>query len=332
VRKQPFEFEGESWPDLKGLAGLIEQEAESSPSVSPEWVGNAVAAEILGTNESAVWRLMQVGKLKRHERVPIYAPFRRSEVERLAREVIFIPEIVQIGRFGTYRRASTWLRQQDLAALLELKKGGWKLYRRSPVERALKKRAEAPPRPPRTLPPRRPKGVLHGPNSPAGKLASARESCDPCRIGFSTAASLLGCTIFAVQKLTAIGKLEQRGKVTPYSRLEVEALAREIIFVPEIMRRAGLVSHRGAMRWLKREGVTPLSLLKGGDRLPVFERVPLEELLGKPITIGNTHSREDRGRLLELVASGSSVHAASKLLEIPYPTAKSWVRDSRSTQ
>jgi hypothetical protein len=309
--------------DLKALADLIDQEAKSSPTLSPEWVGNAAAAEILGTNESAVWRLMQIGKLKRNQLAPVYAPFRRLDVERLAREIIFIPEIVQIGRFGTYRSASTWLTQQDLAALLELKRGGWKFYQRASVERALAQRVvRIDSRRPR------PKGLLHGPESPEGKLASARESHDASRIGFATAAALLGCTIFATQKLAAIGKLERKGKVTPYGRVEVEALAKEIIFVPEIMRRAGVVTHRGAMRWLKREGMTPLLLLKG-DRLPVFERAPLEMLLGKPIAIGKTHPREHKDKLLALVAGGSSVHAASKLLEIPYPTAKSWVRDSR---
>jgi hypothetical protein len=314
--------------DLKALSGLVESDALGSPAIGSEWVGNARAAEILGTNEQVVWRLMRIGKLKRHAVAPIYAPFARSEVVRLARDIIFIPEVTLVGKFGTYRSASSWLRQQNLTELLELKKGGWKIYSRSPVERALRHRVV--PQKNRVDWQRpRPKGLLHGPESSEGRLASARELSDSFRIGFATAAALLGCTIFATQKLAAIGKLEMKSKVTPYSRLQVEALAKEIIFVPEIMRRAGLVSHRGTMRWLEREGIKPILFLKGGDMLPVFERQSLERLLGEPIEIGNTHPREVREKLLALVAGGTSVHAASKTVTVPYPTAKAWVRKIR---
>jgi hypothetical protein len=36
------------------------------------------------------------------------------------------------------------------------------------------------------------------------------QSHEHSRVGFATAASILGCSIFAVQRLTAIGKLRQK--------------------------------------------------------------------------------------------------------------------------
>lgn len=317
--------------DLKALAGVIEHEAASSPPPTPEWVGNAAAAEILGTNESVVWRLWRVGKLLKHEESPIYAPFKRSEVERLARDVIFVPEIARIGKFPTYRGAARWLSQQDIDAPLELKQGGWKLYRRAPVERALRQLVV----PPKTSINRKrpcPGALLHGRESSEEKLASVRESHDSSRIGFATAASLLGTTVFAVRMLAAIGKLEQKGGVTPFSRVQVGNLAKTIIFIPEVKQRFGLRSHKAALRMLKRGGITPLLHVAGGPRLPVFERAPVEKLSGQPIAIGNAHPRERKDKLLALVATGSSVRAASELLEIPYGTAGQWVRVSRSSQ
>jgi hypothetical protein len=61
----------------------------------------------------------------------------------LARDVILTPEILQVGNFPSYRQASSWLRDQKIAALFELKEGGWKLYLRVVVERALEKRAKS---------------------------------------------------------------------------------------------------------------------------------------------------------------------------------------------
>lgn len=120
------------------LLNIVKGATTGSPM--DQWVGNFGAAEILGTNEVAVWRLTQAGMLKRHAKAPAYSPFKRSEVRKLARQVIFTPEIIQLGGFVTYRSASTWCSECNIVPIMELKKGGWKLYPRAQVERALKKR------------------------------------------------------------------------------------------------------------------------------------------------------------------------------------------------
>jgi hypothetical protein len=129
--------------DTKALAATIERERARGPFHLPEYVGKATAAELLSASELVVWRLMQVGKLKRHVTAPLYSPFKRCEVERLAGKVIFAPEIVQIGSFQTYREASTWLKKAGIAPLLQLKDYGWKVYSRAKVMSGLRKRAGA---------------------------------------------------------------------------------------------------------------------------------------------------------------------------------------------
>jgi hypothetical protein len=239
--------------------------------------------------------------------------------------MIFMPEILQLGGFSTYRETSAWLRSKNVDALLELKKGSWRLYPRRAVEHALKERAKALPKLHRISPARRPKGLLYGPDSREGKLAAAREASDPSRVGFATAALILGCSIFAVQRLTAMGKLRQISS-TFYSRHEIESLARELIFLPEIIRRSEYQTRNGVMGWLWKEGVKPLFFLKRGDMLPAFDRDSVEKLLEHPISVGNSHPAECKRRLLDLVKGGSNVHLASKLCGIAYATAKAWVR------
>jgi hypothetical protein len=75
-----------------------------------------------------------------------------------------------------------------------------------------------------------------------------REAQDRTRIGFATAASMLGCSIFAVQRLVAAGKLSAEGTVTPFERRHVEGLAKKSIFLPEIMARSGHKLHRNVMK------------------------------------------------------------------------------------
>jgi hypothetical protein len=134
--------------EIEELANVLKQLTLASREVSSQWIGNNVAAQLLGTNGPAVWRLSQLGILKRYARAPAYMPFRRSEVESLARRVIFTPEIVRRGEFVTYRSASTWCREQHIEPLMELKTASWKLYPRPKVERALNRRQHhQPPKP-----------------------------------------------------------------------------------------------------------------------------------------------------------------------------------------
>jgi hypothetical protein len=275
-----------------------------------------------------VWRLAKVGKLKQYDNAPANTPFKRTEVERLAKETIFTPEIVRIGRFRTYREASKWLGKQGLNPVLELKKAGWKLYARANVEKALNARVQHLTKPERKLPPPRAKGVLYGPESPEGREAATREAQDRARIGFATAASVLGCSIFAVQRLAAVGKLSAEGTVTPFERRHVEALAKTVVFLPEIMARSGYKLHRNVMKWLNANEVRPVLWLKE-NKVPMFDRATIENILERPISIGGAYPKETKHRLLALVESGSSVHRASKTCDVEYATAKAWVRRQR---
>lgn len=317
--------------DLDALAEVIRSGPTFRQRSASEWVGNSTVAEILGTNEAAVWRLLRLNHLKHHEGAPPYLPFRRAEVERLAKDVIFAPEIVRVGAFRTYREASAWLTSKNLAPIVELKEGGWKMFARGAVERLLKERGKpAPPTRASNLRPR-PKGILHGESSPEGRAAKSQEAKKRSRVGHATAASILGCTIFAVQRLAQMGKLRESKGVTPYSRAELEALRGEIIFIPEMMRLGGWRSRRGVNGWLSREQLQPLFYLKKPAEVPVFCRTSIESRLAKPITIGNAYPREIKRGLLDMVAKGASVHVASKVLSVTYTTAKAWVRESRST-
>jgi hypothetical protein len=313
--------------DVGSLRELIEAQAAEIPA-SAKWVGKFEAAELLGTNDVAVWRLAKVGKLEQHDDAPANLPFKRAEVQKLAEQTIFTPEIVRIGRFRTYREASTWLGKQGLNPVLELKKAGWKMYARANIEKALNVRVQHLPKPERKLPPPRPKGVLYGPESPEGREAATREAHDRARIGYATAASVLGCSIFGVQRLVAAGKLSAQGTVTPFQRRRVEELAKTVIFLPEIMARSGYKLHRNVMKWLNANEVRPLLRLKE-EKVPMFDRTTIENILGRPISIGNAYPKEIRSRLLALVEDGSSVHQASKTCDVEYTTAKAWVRRKR---
>lgn len=314
--------------DVNSLRRLIDAHAAESPA-SEEWIGKLEAAEFLGTNDVAVWRLSKVGRLKQYDDAPANKPFKRVEVEKLAKETIFTPEIVRIGRFRTYREASTWLAKQGLAPVLELKKAGWKLYIRANVEKALDARIRQLPKPDRKLPPPRPKGILHGPESPEGRKAAIREAGDRTRIGFATAASVLGCSIFAVQRLVAAGRLTAEGTVVPFERRQIETLARTVMFLPEIMSLSGYKLHRNVMKWLKTNDVRPVLWLKE-NKVPMYDRTAVENILARPISIGNAYPKETKSRLLALVESGSSVHQASKTCDVEYTTAKAWVRAKRT--
>ena len=313
--------------DAADLSSLMAQEVSGKPSPAAEWIGNATASEILGVNGTVVWRLTKVGALKKQAEAPLYSHFKRSEVERLNDQMIFTPEIVQAGHFRTYREASTWLRQRGIVPRFELKSGGGMVYSRADVEVELKRRVDV--SPPKPAQPPRPRGPRHGPDSPQGKLAAKQELSDASRIGYATAAAILGCTVFAVQKLAANGHLKARGGTTPFHRTEVEALAKRIVFVPEIMRLSGYVSHVGVTNWLKNVGIEPLFSLKVGG-VPVFERTVVEKHVARVEFVRGAHPRWIKRKLLDMVARCNSVHQASIACGISYATAKRWAATEKA--
>ena len=306
------------------LSALIRQELARGQTQTEDWIGNATAAEILGVNEVVVWKLVKVDALCKHAEGPRYSPFKRDAVERLSREMIFTPEIVRDGRFSTYRQASAWLRQQGIAPRFELKTGGWKVYARTEVETKLARRIDA--MPPKPAPPQRPRCLRYASDSPLGRLAAAEEATDPSRIGYTTASKMLGATIFATQQLAGNGYLKATGKITPFYRAEVQALAKRIVFVPEIMKLSGYKCYRGVMNWLSITGIEPLFRLTIGG-LAVFDRAMVEEHVARPEFIRGKHPRWIKSKLLNMVEQGRSVHEASISCGVSYATAKTWARN-----
>jgi hypothetical protein len=144
------------------------------------------------------------------------------------------------------------------------------------------------------------------------------------KIDVKTAAAILGCNTSMIKALFELGKLRFRKGLTVFSRQEVEKFAREVIFLPEILRKAGFVSRAGAMAWLDKEGCRPMFWFGRRPKTPIFSREQFNRLLAKPM-IGNTHPEEVKRRLLDMVACGSTVHAAAKACDVKYATAKRWV-------
>lgn len=306
--------------DKECLSSVIAQELAGRPT-SISWIGNAAASEILGVNEMVVWKLMKLGVLEKHGDAPLYSHFKRDEVKRVRDQMIFTSEIRLTGGFKTYREASGWLRDLGIQPHFELKRGGWKAYSRAEVEAELKLRIDA--LPPKPVPQPRPSGRWHEPNSPAGKLAAQQELLDVSRIGYATAAAILGSSTYGVQMLAANGHLKARRGTTPFHRTEVDALAKRIVFISEIMKLSGYVSHEGVMNWLKNAGIAPLFWLKKGG-VPVFERAVIEKQVARAEFVRGAHPRWIKLKLLDVVARGNSVHHASITCGVSYATAKRW--------
>jgi transposase len=307
--------------DKERFSSLVRDELNRNQGDVWTWIGNAAASEILGVNETVVWSLVKAGGLQKHDEGPLYSPFRREEVESVKTRLIFTSEITSAGQFKTYREASAWLREHTILPHFELKRGGWKVYLRTDVEAKLSARVAAlAPKPP---PPRRPKGPRHGPDSPLGKLAAEHERLNVAKIGYATAAAVLGGSIFAVQKLVAHGYLTDRKGPTPFHRADVEALAKRIVFLPEVMRLSGYISEPGIKSWLKNAGIKPLfSLKKGG--VPVFDRGVIEDHVARAEFVPGAHPRWIKRKLLGIVDRGNSVHQASIMCGVSYATGKRW--------
>ena len=100
-------------------------------------------------------------------------------------------------------------------------------------------------------------------------------------------------------------------------------MAKRIVFISEIMKLSGYVSHEGVMNWLKNAGIAPLFWLKNGG-VPVFERAVIEKQVARAEFVRGAHPRWIKLKLLDVVARGNSVHHASITCEVSYATAKRW--------
>jgi transposase len=165
------------------------------------------------------------------------------------------------------------------------------------------------------------------------------ESKQPEWIAQSTAAEILHVNVAFVSRLAhaRTDLLAQRGPgYTPYSTIEVHALAGVYIFVAEIARRSGMHPRRVPTR-LRSYGVDPEIALQA-DRDFGYLRLAIEPLLTE--IVGETADMRAslaeaeetvRTRLIAAVADGACPKATAEAMGVPYRKAKRWVEVWRET-
>ena len=158
-------------------------------------------------------------------------------------------------------------------------------------------------------------------------------------IAQSTAAEILQVNVAFVSRLAHARPdlLSQRGpRYTPYSAIEVHALAGVYIFVPEIARRSEMHPRRTAS-WLRSNGARPeIELQENRDY--GYLRLAIEPLLTE--IVGETaemraslaHAVETvRTKFIAAVADGAGPKATAEAMGVPYRKAKRWVEVWRET-
>ncbi|WP_128947549.1 hypothetical protein [Bradyrhizobium zhanjiangense] len=158
-------------------------------------------------------------------------------------------------------------------------------------------------------------------------------------IAQSTAAEILHVNVAFVSRLAHARPelLPQRGPgFTPYSTMEVQALAGVYIFVAEIARRSGMHPRR-VPTWLRSNGVHPEIALQE-NRDFGYLRLAVEPLLTE--VIGETAGKKAalaeapetvRTRFIAAVAAGAGPKATAGAMGLPYRQAKRWVEVWRET-
>jgi hypothetical protein len=101
-------------------------------------------------------------------------------------------------------------------------------------------------------------------------------------IGNQTTAEILGVTEVFVSLLAKAGHLDRKGPDSHklFDRGQVEAFAREYIFIPEILERARIARARDVRNWLAERGVG-LGFELSPDRYLAFGRKRVEEVLAR---------------------------------------------------
>ena len=92
---------------------------EQDASISDEWIGNQIAAELLGVTQGAFGRIVndkrkipKEDRIRRHNGT--YTPWARAEVERFARKYIFSPEIQRRTGIRAARFVWPWLERRGV--------------------------------------------------------------------------------------------------------------------------------------------------------------------------------------------------------------------------
>jgi transposase len=158
-------------------------------------------------------------------------------------------------------------------------------------------------------------------------------------IGKATAAEILKVTEVFVWRLSRVRPdllTSHENGYTPFRSADVTELARNYIFVPEVMDRANMKARR-ACGWLKSTGVKPAFSLQDNKDF-AFLRNVVEPLILQQTTAEAKHavallSRTDsiRTRLVKAVANGAEIKATAKKLGVRYREAVRWVRKWKSS-
>lgn len=158
-------------------------------------------------------------------------------------------------------------------------------------------------------------------------------------IAQSTAAEILHVNVAFLSRLAHArpGLLAQRGPgYTPYSTIEVHALAGVYMFVAEIAKRSGM-HPRSVPTWLRSNGVHPdIALQENRDfgYLRLAVEPLLDEFAGeasaKKAALA-TAPETVRTRFVAAVATGAGPKATAEAMGLPYRKAKRWVEVWRKT-
>jgi transposase len=174
----------------------------------------------------------------------------------------------------------------------------------------------------------------------SGDLQVTPSNSNPSEwVAQSTAAEILQVNVAFLSRLAHARPdlLSHRGPgYTPYAAIEVHALARAYIFVPEIASRSEMHPRR-ATTWLRSKAIRPQIALQE-NRDFGYQRLAVEPLLAE--IVGETAKRKAalegagdsvRIRLIARVAAGGSIRAAAEAVGVPRAKARQWVEIWRDT-
>ncbi len=170
-------------------------------------------------------------------------------------------------------------------------------------------------------------------------INAPQDSKPPEWIAQSTAAEILHVNVAFVSRLAHARPelLLQRGPgFTPYSTMEVHALAGVYIFVAEISHRSGM-HPRSVPNWLRSNGVHPdIALQENRDfgylRLAVepLLTAAIDETAKKKAALAEAPETA-RTRFIAAVAAGAGPKATAEAMGLPYRKAKRWGEVWRET-
>jgi hypothetical protein len=292
--------------EVGDIADVLNEASGSAVERQREMIGNAVASEILGLHEVAVWRLGRSGRLPR--RGDGAAPFRRSDVEKLSKKYIFVAEIARRAKIPTYRRAVAWLAERNARPAFELQKGRWLAFDRAKVESLIKGDTE--------------RGALAHEIERVEKLRANGKLVD-----FKSAATILHCPKMQVQMLAneewLIRSVDDRNLLRGP---QLEQFTSKFILNTEIKRRLGMQNPTLKL-WLSRHKLRPAFILSKGQHCVGYHRAKVEPIMEthRPFRVAtHSHPAHSKRKFIRLVMGGMAISEAALRCVISNSTAKRW--------